>query len=352
MALRVVVCYTGGVGSQVIRNVVQDPTFELVGVLVHSEAKDGLDVGEIVGIGPIGLAATRDVDSLVALRADVMAWHSLTWDPPVIARFLRAGTSIYSSIGGWYLPSEPEFDELQAAAIEGGAALVAGGNIPGLISDVLPLFASGYSAGVRMIRATQSDHVPTYPSAAQLEQGVGFGVASPPFDPTAELSVTDTMWLWGIKQSASIVAQGLGIPCDEVRITNKEYAPSPEDMTLQPSGLHIAQGTPAGVRWTFTAFSGGEAFYELTNEQTARLDLGDGWRSDESAANWRVRIEGTPSIVVEFGFPHGETEEPDHVASLNAARATNFLPRIAAAEPGWRTVLDVPAPVGTRYAKG
>ena len=47
-------------------------------------------------------------------------------------------------------------------------------------------------------------------------------------------------------------------------------------------------------------------------------------------------------------MPHHD--DPDHVSALNAARALNFLPRIAAAGAGWRTVLDVPAPVGVPAA--
>jgi 4-hydroxy-tetrahydrodipicolinate reductase len=347
MVLRVVVGYTGGVGAQVLRLLLRDPGFDVAGVLVHHAEKDGRDIGELAGLDPVGMAATRDVDRLVALKADVLSWHGRTWEPSTIARFLRAGTSVYSGIGGWFLPGRPEFAEIQAAAEAGGAAFIAGGSIPGLVSDVLPLFVSGYSAEVRMVRAWQSNHVAHYPSAAQLEQGLGFGV---PVEPGAGPSPVDEMWLWGIEQSARIVAAGLGIPFDEVRITGKEFGRSPEDMVLEPSGLRVAKGTPAGVRWTFTAFSRGAAFYELVNEQTARLDLGEGWRSSEQDPNWRVLIEGTPSITCQIGFPD-EENGTDQGSALNAARAVNFLPRIAAAAPGWRTVLDVPAPVGTRLDK-
>jgi len=111
------------------------------------------DVGALVGIGDIGLTATRDVDALVELKADVMCFQGLTYEIPTITAFLRAGTNVYSNMGGWYLPSEPEFEEVEAAAQEGGATLLAGGNIPGLISEVFPLFASGYASEVTMIRA-------------------------------------------------------------------------------------------------------------------------------------------------------------------------------------------------------
>ena len=345
MALRVVVCFTGGVGSQVVRLLHEDPGFELVGVLVYHEDKAGRDAGEVVGIGNIGVVTTRDVDELVALRADAVSWHGLTYEPATFAKFLRAGTSVYSSMGGWYLPGETEFDELEAAAEEGDATLLSGGNIPGLISDVLPLFISGYSSRVRMIRAWQSDYVPTYPSADQLRLGLGFGV---PAEKSPELTQVDDQWAWGIRQSAKLVAAGLGLPFDELRITDKEFGMATEDLLLSPSGLEIKAGTPAGVKWTFTAYSKGQPFFELVNEQTAQLGLGAGWRSSEEEPNWRVQIVGTPTLVCTLHLPPGDDHDLDHVAALNAARAVNCLPRIVGAPSGCRTVLDVPAPAATR----
>jgi len=351
MAIRVIVCYTGGVGSEVARQVVNDPAFELVGVLVHGKEKDGKDVGDIIGIGPIGLTATRNVEALLTLKADVIAWHGLEWRPEIIARFLRAGTGVYSGIGGWYLPSTPEYQLLQDAAREGGAALVAGGNIPGLISDVLPLFCSGYSTNIRVVRAHQRNYIPHYPSAMQMSRYLSIGQPFPdkPYDSSAQLADIDKIWMWGIEQSARLVAQGLGIPMDELRLTNKEYCRCTEDMVLQPSGLKVAEGAVAGVRWTFTAYSEDRPFYILVNEQTTRLDIGGDWRAEENIPNWRVVIEGNPRIECQFSL-QADPNGPDEVAALNAARAVNFLPQVIAAPPGWHTVLDVPAPVGRMAA--
>lgn len=347
MALRVVVGYTGGVGSTVVRLVMGNPAFELVGVLVHHEDKDGKDVGDIVGIDKTGVLATRDVDALVALKADVLAWHGIDWQPGIIAAFLRGGTSVYSSHGGWYLPSEPDFDLIQRAGAEGGAAIVAGGNIPGLISDVMPLFASGYSADVTFLRCWQKDHVPNYPSAYQLGEFLGFGQEIPErIDLDGELTFADASWVWCIGQSAQIVAQGLGIPYDETKLTNKEFIAAPEDLELEPSGLVIPKGHVAGARWTLTSYSNGKPFYELVNEQTAVLGVAPGWRASSDEPNWRVLVSGSPDIELQLGLPHSH-EGADHVAALNAARAVACLPRVAATQKtGWVTVLDLPAPVG------
>ena len=55
MALRVVQWATGGVGVAAIKGVLEHPDLELVGCWVHSEAKNGKDVGEIIGVEPLGV---------------------------------------------------------------------------------------------------------------------------------------------------------------------------------------------------------------------------------------------------------------------------------------------------------
>ena len=64
MGLRVVQWATGSVGVAAIKGVLDHPELELVGCWVHSEAKAGKDVGEIVGTSPLGVTATNDVDAL------------------------------------------------------------------------------------------------------------------------------------------------------------------------------------------------------------------------------------------------------------------------------------------------
>jgi len=63
MGLRVVQWATGGVGVAAIRGVLEHPDLELVGCWVHSEAKAGKDVGDIIGTEPLGVkqptASTR-----------------------------------------------------------------------------------------------------------------------------------------------------------------------------------------------------------------------------------------------------------------------------------------------------
>ena len=82
--------YTGTMGKMQIDLLHRDPSFELVGVVVHSADKAGLDAGEIAGIGPIGVTAIHDIDAALALEADcVLMTGSGGLEPDLLERILR-----------------------------------------------------------------------------------------------------------------------------------------------------------------------------------------------------------------------------------------------------------------------
>ncbi|WP_216694497.1 dihydrodipicolinate reductase [Dietzia psychralcaliphila] len=341
--MKVVVCHTGGVGSQVVRLLLAHPQHELVGVLAHDESKVGRDVGELVGVAECGIRATDDVDELIALAPDCALWHGVVWHREVVARFLRAGINVYTGMGGFDTPLGEDSGLLEACA-EGRASLASGGNIPGLISDVLPLFLSGYSGNVRRIRATQRSHVADYPSAFQLSEYLNMGAT---LEEAERANAADAVWVTGMAQSARLVAEGLGVSYGHTVISAKEFAPATEDLVLPGSGLEVAEGAVAGVRRTFTTTSAeGAPFLDVVNEQTVALGLGAHWRQEVDQPNWTVEIDGDPSIRCELAVGHGSDPGQDPVTALNAARAVNFIREVVAAPPGFVSVLDVPAPRG------
>src|SRR5438045_6192351 len=111
MAKRVVVWGTGFVGKLVIPEIVPHPGFDLVGVGVSNPEKVGKDVGEICGVDPVGLAATDDVESLIALEPDALVHYGPTAAHPLdnirdIGAFLRAGIDVCSTaMTPWVWPS-------------------------------------------------------------------------------------------------------------------------------------------------------------------------------------------------------------------------------------------------------
>src|SRR5262249_30971256 len=67
---RVIQWATGTIGKRALAAALEHPELEVVGVRVYDPAKVGEDAGTLAGARPVGIAATDDVDALVALDAD------------------------------------------------------------------------------------------------------------------------------------------------------------------------------------------------------------------------------------------------------------------------------------------
>ena len=75
MTTRVIQWATGAVGSAQLREVIDDPELELVGVFVFSSSKAHVDAGTIVGRPPTGVLATNDKAELMALDLNAAGEH-------------------------------------------------------------------------------------------------------------------------------------------------------------------------------------------------------------------------------------------------------------------------------------
>ena len=64
---KVIAWAPGYLGSGVIKELLKRPEFELVGVLAYSDHKNGMDVGEMLGIGPVGVKMTTDQEEIMAM---------------------------------------------------------------------------------------------------------------------------------------------------------------------------------------------------------------------------------------------------------------------------------------------
>ena len=72
MTYRVIQWATGAMGKSCLRAVIDHPAMELAGLFVYGDDKLGRDAGDIARRAPTGVIATRDVDEILALDADVV----------------------------------------------------------------------------------------------------------------------------------------------------------------------------------------------------------------------------------------------------------------------------------------
>ena len=86
---KVIVWAPGYLGSAVIKEVLKRPEFELVGVLAYSDRKNGMDVGEMLGIEPVGVRMTTDQQALEkflnSLAGEIVAIGALRLAPFAVA---------------------------------------------------------------------------------------------------------------------------------------------------------------------------------------------------------------------------------------------------------------------------
>src|SRR5262245_39704251 len=139
---RVVQWATGNIGTRSLRSVIEHPQLDLVGVYVHSPDKAGQDAGELCGLDPVGIAATNDVDEIVALGADCVLYMPRALDAGEVCRLLASGTNVVTTRGEFHHPASMERrlrEHVEAACREGGTSIHSTGSSPGFISEALPL---------------------------------------------------------------------------------------------------------------------------------------------------------------------------------------------------------------------
>ena len=70
---------------------------ELVGCFAWSSEKAGRDAGELVGIAPLGVAATNDIDALLALKPDCVVYNPMWINVDELVRILSAGVNVVTT---------------------------------------------------------------------------------------------------------------------------------------------------------------------------------------------------------------------------------------------------------------
>ena len=172
---RVIQWATGGVGRAAIEGILDHPELELVGCWVHSDAKDGRDVGELIGRGPIGVTATSDVDALLALDADCVVYAPLLADPSVVVRILRSGKNVVDAARLVLSRSSDDGATLEAACAAGNVTLHGTGIHPGGITERFPLMVSALSGAITHVRAEEFSDIRTYDAPDVIRDVMLFG---------------------------------------------------------------------------------------------------------------------------------------------------------------------------------
>lgn len=340
MTLRVVQWTTGNVGKQSVLAVAGNPDYELVGCYAWSPDKVGRDVGELCGLDPLGVAATDDVDALLALRPDCIVYNPMWPSIDELVRILETGANVVSTaafINGRRLG--PDRKRLVDACERGGSSLFGSGVSPGFV-ELLAIVLAGGCDRIDKITVNEAAYTGGYDSP-DTEIAAGFG--KPMDDPNLQAMTAEGTAVFG--EAVAMVADALGVELDDI-VCEGEYAETTTDLDF--GSWQIAAGCVAGLAASWQGRVGGKTVVELNVRWKKAPVLEPDWPIEDG---WVIEVQGRPTVrsTVQFLPPpdfQAESLEDFMVLGhiMTAIPAINAIPGVVAAPLGIVSYPDLPLP--------
>ncbi len=344
MSIRVIQWATGGVGRAAIEGVLSHPDLELVGCWVHSPDKAGRDVGEILGLGPLGVRASASLEEICSIEADCVVYSPLVPNENDVAALLRWGKNVVTPVG-WIYPNPATVGALREACEAGGTTLHGTGIHPGGITERFPLMVSAVSSRVTHVRAEEFSDIRTYGAPDVIRHVMAFGgtpeeaLASPMADLLGS----------GFRASVRMVVAEMGFAMDPKIETVQEVAVATAPID-SPIGV-IEPGLVAARRFHWRATVDGVPVVTATvNWLMGEEHLEPDWSFGPEGERFEVEVTGDPSVKLTFkglqpdSIEEGLQRNPGIVSTAN--HCVNAIPYVVAAEPGIKTYLDLPLIAG------
>lgn len=341
MAIRVVQWTTGNVGKRSVRAVAGHPGLELVGCYAWSPDKVGRDVGELCGIDPLGVAATDDVDALLALRPDCVLYNPMWQDVDELVRILESGANVVSTaafITGRNLGEGR--DRIVRACERGGSTMFGTGINPGL-AELITIVTANLCDRVDKVTISEAADTTLYDSP-ETERPAGFG--RPMGDP--DLPAMTAHGTAVFAEAVALVGDALGVEFDEIAC-EAEYARTTADLDL--GSWSIPAGCVAGIAASWQGRVGGRTLVDLRVRWKKGTTLDPDWPIEDG---YLIEVEGRPTVRTRIELlppPDFEfTSFSDFMVLgmiMTAMPAVNAIGRVVAAPPGIVTYNDLPVPL-------
>lgn len=340
---------TGHTGKIALAQLLRSPRLMLSGHLVHSPDKAGRDSGEIIGLAPVGVLATDDIDAFLAHDCDCVTYlgnvsgldHIEVVDQ--LSAILATGKNVVTADGRLTYPPSLErasLTKLREACDRGRSSLLGTGIAPGFATDVLPVHLASLTERPTSVHVEERLLSGTYraPSFFAL---MGFG-RTPEQDTLAYQPGALVEHFGGVLHQ---IATELGWVINDIH-EFRDVAVAERDYSF-PAG-DVRAGTIASVRMRFEGVVAGEPRICVSFVWSLPDDLADSWepRSPEGSTTRRltqITIEGNPTVHIDMGVDGPGLPGSD----ATAARVVNAIPTVCAADPGVYGALDlVPRALG------
>lgn len=334
MPFRVIQWATGAMGKTCLRAVIDHPDLELAGLYVHGGAKEGKDAGEIARREMTGIRATRSIDDILAIDADVVLHCPLLQFPydahdGDVCRLLESGKNVISINNYFHPPSigADYADRLEAACIKGNASLAGTGINPGLIAERVAVMASGLCVELDRIHCREVYDCLAMPNANYVFGVMGMG--SKPETVDLADGPLARMFTAMFRQCVGGLAARLELPLSGIEADHR--------ITLAPADIEaragvIAKGTVAATNWQVHGLIGGKRVITHSVNWT----MGRTVPGYENFTHWEISLRGKPGIDIKMDIvePEDSSVKTTAVQYGVAGMVMQAIPHVVAAPAG------------------
>jgi 4-hydroxy-tetrahydrodipicolinate reductase len=348
--LRVIQWATGNTGQRALREVIRDSAFEVVGVRVYSDDKEGVDAGDLCGEAAIGVLATSDREKILEVEADCCIYMpratgrgqtraGLAEDELVddVVALLERGTNIVTTCSDLFARgvrlTEANRALVSAACQRGGASVWASGSDPGFITETLPMALLSVERNVELIEIEEFGDLSHRPSAHMVMEQMRFGKPLAEFDPDRRKNHL----FYEYQTPLTVLAEVAGFEIDE---WTAEGGVAAAKTDLQIVAGEIKQGTAAAQRIIINGRSDGVDRIRFIQYGFVERDVEPDWGLQPTG--WRIRIHGDAPFDISMPFPVPLDDLASYVPAFNANGPVNAIPFVCAAAPGMLTTRDLP----------
>jgi hypothetical protein len=317
----------GPIGAAIVKQVAQRAGFKIVGAIDIDPAKEGRDLGDVVGLKKrLGVVVSKDAKkSLKASKPDVVILctsSSIKKVMPQIEEILKTKKPIVSTTEELSYPGYTHIRQARQIhewAKKAKVAVLGTGVNPGFAMDALPIALTAVCERVDriVVNRIQDARIRRLP----FQQKIGAGLTTEQFQKKVDDGSVRHV---GLTESIAMIADALGWTLD--RITD-DIQPKLASVTISSEFLAVDPGYVCGIIQDGVGYRKGEPVIRLHME--AYLGAPESYDS--------VDIEGSPHLAMKVaGGIHGDV--------ATASIVVNSIPHVMNAAPGLHTMRDLPLP--------
>jgi 4-hydroxy-tetrahydrodipicolinate reductase len=324
--LKVVLIGLGPLGQKIVRFATERKGIKIVAAVDPAPDKVGEDLGRLCSLKPMRLRICSDLKTaLKGKKADVAILatvSSLELIAKQIEEVAKSGLNIVSTCEELSFPwrKKPKLSKrIDNICRKHKITCLGTGVNPGCLMDYLPSVLSSVCQKVTKVKVTriQDASVRRIP----FQQKIGAALTRSQFKAKV---AEGTLRHVGLVESMHMIAQSLGWKLDR---TTESLKPVIAQKTITSGYTKIKKGCACGVEQIGRAYMGKKAVIKLH----FRAAVGEPESFD------KVEIIGNPKIEsVIAGGVNGDI--------ATCAITVNALRPVASAEPGFKTMLDIPVP--------